>query len=212
MSPTLGGPRPAALDRRRPHGARGAGARPGSSAGRSATPCSASRSRTPTWRSSAGSEESAARAIARVAGGSAFPLSEEHATWRAVALDGRLARRRRRALRAETIEEDLRARDFTVNAIARAARGRASRSTRPAGSRTPRPACSACASEHAFREDPIRLLRAARLAARYGLAIEAGTAELARADAAQAAEPAGERQFAELRGIVAGPDRCGASS
>ena len=64
-----------------------------------------------------GSEQSAARAIARVAGGSAFPLSEKHATWRAVApTDGwhvDVA-----ALRAGTIEDDLRARDFTVNAIA----------------------------------------------------------------------------------------------
>ena len=65
-----------------------------------------------------GREESAARAIARVAGGTAFQLSEEHATWRAIAptdgwhLDVV-------ALRAEAIEEDLRERDFTMNAIAR---------------------------------------------------------------------------------------------
>ncbi|MDX6606522.1 MAG: poly(A) polymerase, partial [Solirubrobacterales bacterium] len=53
-----------------------------------------------------GSEEESARAIARVAGGSAFQLSEEHATWRAVsATEGwhvDVA-----ALRAETIEADL---------------------------------------------------------------------------------------------------------
>src|SRR6185437_16201064 len=57
-----------------------------------------------------GHEEHAARAIARVAGGSAFELSEEHATWRAVApTDGwhvDVA-----ALRAGSIEADLRARD-----------------------------------------------------------------------------------------------------
>src|ERR687891_100121 len=64
-----------------------------------------------------GREEPAARAIARIAGGFAFALSTEHATWRAVSSsDGwhvDVA-----ALRAETIEADLRARDFTVNAIA----------------------------------------------------------------------------------------------
>ena len=64
-----------------------------------------------------GREEQAARAIGRVAGGSAFQLSEEHATWRAVSATERwhvdVA-----ALRAESIESDLRARDFTVNAIA----------------------------------------------------------------------------------------------
>jgi poly(A) polymerase len=151
-----------------------------------------------------GREEPAARAIARVAGGSAFALSEEHLTWRVISstqgwhLDVA-------ALRAEDIEADLRARDFTVNAIAvPLAGGDALDPTggiADCGARTLR-----AASEQAFGDDPIRLLRAARLAARHSLAIEAGTIELARADAGRAAEPAGERQFAELRGIVAGPD------
>ena len=62
------------------------------------------------------------------------------------------------------------------------------------------------ASEGAFEEDPLRLLRAARLAAGLGLSLDAKTIELARAHASHAADPAGERQFAELRGIVAGRD------
>jgi poly(A) polymerase len=49
-------------------------------------------------------------------------------------------------------------------------------------------------------------LRAPRLAAGHGLSVDPGTVQLARAAAATAADPAGERQFAELRGIVAGPD------
>ena len=151
----------------------------------------------------AGREEGAARAIARVAGGTAFQLSEEHATWRAIAstdgwhLDVV-------ALRGETIEEDLGARDFTVNAIARPLGGGAL--IDPMGGVSDAEARRLrAASEGAFRDDPIRLLRAPRLAARHDLSIEPGTAELARTSAAQAAEPAGERQFAELRGIVAGP-------
>jgi tRNA nucleotidyltransferase/poly(A) polymerase len=69
-----------------------------------------------------GREESGARAIARVAGGTAFQLSEEHATWRAIApTDGWHVDVV--ALRAETIEEDLRARDFTLNAVARPLEG-----------------------------------------------------------------------------------------
>jgi poly(A) polymerase len=150
-----------------------------------------------------GSEEGAARAIARVAGGSAFRLSEEHATWRAIAsTDGWHVDVV--ALRAETIEQDLRARDFTVNAIALALAG--GDLIDPTGGLAD---CEArllrAASENAFRDDPIRLLRAARLSAEHDLAIEPGTAELARGAAARAADPAGERQFAELRGIVAGP-------
>jgi poly(A) polymerase len=151
-----------------------------------------------------GREEQAARAVARVAGGSAFPLSEEHATWRVISstqgwhLDVA-------ALRAEGIEADLRARDFTLNAIAVPLAG--GDPIDPTGgiadceARTLR-----VASERSFPDDPIRLLRAARLAARHSLAIDPETVEHARAEAGRAAEPAGERQFAELRGVVAGPD------
>jgi poly(A) polymerase len=150
-----------------------------------------------------GGEEDAARAIAKVAGGTAFRLSEEHATWRVVAptdgwhLDVV-------ALRAPTIEEDLRERDFTVNAIGRSLEG--GDLIDPTGGLADAEARRLRAtSDHAFSDDPIRLLRAPRLAAAHDLEIEAHTAELARAAADRAADPAGERQFAELRGIVAGP-------
>ncbi len=150
-----------------------------------------------------GREEGAARAIAKVAGGTAFQLSEEHASWRAIApTDGWHVDVV--ALRAETIEEDLRARDFTVNAIARPLEG--GELIDPTGGRADSESrLLRAASEGAFRDDPMRLLRAPRLAAGHDLAIEPGTADLARSAAAQAADPAGERQFAELRGIVAGP-------
>jgi poly(A) polymerase len=149
-----------------------------------------------------GREESAARAIARVAGGSAFRLSEEHATWRAIGpTDGWHVDVV--ALRAETIEDDLRARDFTVNAIARPLEG--GDLIDPTGGLADSEArLLRAASENTFRDDPIRLLRAPRLATTHDLEIEPGTAELARAGAAKAGDPAGERQFAELRGIVAG--------
>ena len=149
-----------------------------------------------------GREEEAARAIAKVAGGTAFRLSEEHATWRAIASTGWHVDVV--ALRAETIEDDLRARDFTVNAIARPLEG--GELIDPAGGRVDGEArLLRAVSQHTFRDDPIRLLRAPRLAAGHDLTIDPGTVELARATASQAARPAGERQFAELRGIVAGP-------
>jgi poly(A) polymerase len=151
-----------------------------------------------------GREEAAARAIARVAGGSAFQLSEQHATWRAASATDRwhvdVA-----ALRAETIEADLRARDFTVNAIAVPLRG--GDPIDPTGGLADAEArLLRATSETAFRDDPIRLLRAARLSAGFGLTIDSKTIQLARADSSRAADPAGERQFAELRGIVAGRD------
>ena len=151
-----------------------------------------------------GREEPAARAIARVAGGSAFALSEEHATWRVISsmeswhLDVA-------ALRAETIEADLKARDFTVNSIAIPLAG--GDPIDPTGGRAD---CEGrilrAVSDRSFGDDPIRLFRAPRLSARHSLSIDAGTVELARSEANRASEPAGERQFAELRGIVAGPD------
>jgi putative nucleotidyltransferase with HDIG domain len=150
-----------------------------------------------------GREESAARAIAGVAGGTAFQLSEEHATWRAIApTDGWHVDVV--ALRAETIEDDLRARDFTVNAIARPLEG--GELIDPTGGIADSEArLLRAASDRTFSDDPLRLLRAPRLAAGHELAIDPATVEVARAASASAADPAGERQFAELRGIVAGP-------
>jgi poly(A) polymerase len=150
-----------------------------------------------------GHEERAARAIARVAGGTAFQLSEEHATWRAIApIDG--WHLDVVPLRAEAIEEDLRERDFTVNAIARPLAG--GDLIDPTGGIADTEArLLRAASDRVFGDDPIRLLRAPRLAAGHELRIDPGTAQLARAASAMAADPAGERQFAELRGIVAGP-------
>ena len=151
-----------------------------------------------------GREEAAARAIAKVAGGTAFALSTEHATWRAVSSrDGwhlDVA-----ALRADSIEADLRARDFTVNAIGIPLEG--GEPIDPTGGMTDADArVLRAASDQAFEQDPLRLLRAPRLAAGHALNIDPATMELARAIASRAAEPAGERQFSELRGMVGGRD------
>ena len=59
--------------------------------------------------------------------------------------------------------------------------------------------------ERSFVEDPLRLLRAARLASELGLEIDAATVQLARAAAPGAADPAGERQLTELRLLLGGP-------
>jgi putative nucleotidyltransferase with HDIG domain len=151
-----------------------------------------------------GSEEPAARGIARAAGGFVFPLSEEHAVWRAVAHGGEW-HADLIALRADTIEADLGLRDFTVNAIAVPLAG--GDPINPTGGLADAEArLLRAVSERSFAEDPLRLLRAARLAARHGLELDGETIALARASSSRAAEPAGERQFAELRGILAGPD------
>jgi poly(A) polymerase len=148
-------------------------------------------------------EEGAARAIAASAGGPAFPLSERFATWRA------LSRNRSwhvdlTALRGDAIEDDLAARDFTVNAIAVPLAGGEPIDPHH-GLRDTEARLLRAVSERTFEDDPVRILRAARIAAGLGLEIEPETVALSRGSARRAAESAGERQFAELRGVVCGP-------
>jgi len=154
----------------------------------------------------AGTEREAASAIARAARGAAFELSEEFGTWRAVSGDRDWHVDVTR-LRAADIEADLALRDFTVNAIA------VPLADLDAGPIDPTQGASdlerrvlRAVSERSFADDPLRLLRAARIAAELGLEIEPGTVALARSEIARAAEPAGERRLAELRLLVAGPD------
>lgn len=152
----------------------------------------------------AGDPGGAAKAIAREIGEHAFELSAEFGTWR-VASAARAWQVDVTALRADGIEADLGDRDFTIGAVAVPLAGGepldpfggladlAERRLRAVG-------------EGSFAADPLRLLRAARLAAELSLEIEPETAALARAAAPRAAAPAGERQLAELRQLVGGPD------
>jgi poly(A) polymerase len=152
----------------------------------------------------AGDPAPVAKAIARAGEGHSFELSAEFATWRAVAADHSW-QIDVTALRGATIEEDLGERDFTIGAVAVPLAG--GEPLDPFGGlgdlergllRT--------VSERSFAADPLRLLRAARFAAGLGLLVDPATAALARAEAARAGEPAGERQLVELRKLVGGPD------
>jgi poly(A) polymerase len=152
----------------------------------------------------AGGEDAAARDLAREVGGHAFPLSDEFGTWRVVDREHSPIADVTR-LRGGSIEADLAARDFTVGAVAVPLGGGPALDPHEGLSDLEQGVLRAV-SARAFADDPLRLLRAARLGAELGLEPEPGTIELARAEASRAAEPAGERQFAELRRIVAGPD------
>lgn len=151
----------------------------------------------------AGDPAAAVRAVAREGGGHAFELSAEFATWRAVAAD-RSWQVDATALRGETIEADLAARDFTLGAVAVPLAG--GEPLDPHGGLTDlERRLLRAVGEWSFAADPLRLLRAARLAAELELEIEPGTLSLARAAAPHAGEAAGERQLAELRMLVGGP-------
>jgi len=151
----------------------------------------------------AGDPAPAAKAVARAGGGHAFELSAEFATWRAVAADGSW-QLDVTGLRGGTIEADLGKRDFTIGAVAV-----------PLGEGEPLDPHGGLADldrrvlravdERVFAADPLRLLRAARLAAELELEVDPDTASLARREAAGAAKAAGERQLVELRQLLGGP-------
>lgn len=154
----------------------------------------------------AGDVAAAAAAVRAAAprGTAAFPLSEEFGGWRLVGPDGAwqvdLS-----PLQGGTIEDDLRGRDLTVNALAEPLGGGppldlsggledlAARRLRMVGQR-------------AFPDDPLRILRVARLAVTLGFTVDAATVAAAREQAAGLGAVAGERVFAELRGIVGADD------
>jgi poly(A) polymerase len=144
-----------------------------------------------------------AKSLARELDEHAFELSADFGTWRVVA-PSRGWQVDVTVLRGETIEADLAARDFTVGAVAvPLAAGDA---IDPFGGLADldRGLLRAVGPE-SFAADPLRLLRAARLAAGLNLRIDPGTVALAHDSAARAAEPAGERQLAELRLLLGGP-------
>ncbi len=152
----------------------------------------------------AGDPRAAARAIAAELGEPAFELSAEFGTWRV------LSRSRgwqvdATAMRGEGIEADLAERDFTIGAVA-VPIGAGEVLDPFGGLADLERGVLRAVGERSFATDPLRLLRAARLAAGLKLGIDSETVRLARASRALAADPAGERQLAELRQLLGGPD------
>jgi poly(A) polymerase len=142
----------------------------------------------------------AARALARHAGGIAFELSGEFGAWRVLAGD-RSWHVDVAALQGGSIEADLAQRDFTVNAMALPLGG--GELLDPHGGRADLDArLLRMVSPAAFDDDPLRTLRLARFACEVGLEPEAATEAAARDHAAGIDEVAAERVFGELKRVV----------
>lgn len=144
-----------------------------------------------------------ARAVADALGGAYFPLDAERDTGRVIlmAADGTRLELDFAALRSASLEADLAARDFTVNALALDERGTL---VDPTGGRADLEAGRIRAtSAWAFRDDPVRLLRAVRMEAEWGFEIEPQTAAWMRRDAALLALPAAERVRDEFVRVMA---------
>ncbi len=144
-----------------------------------------------------GDPGSLARALARDLNGSPFPLSERHGAWRVVA-DGFWVDI---AATRGGIEDDLALRDFTINAIALALDS--GDVLDPHGGRADLTAGVVRAvGDAVFSDDPLRLLRLARIAHQLGFSIDQPTERLARSQVARAAEPSGERIYMEMRRLL----------
>jgi putative nucleotidyltransferase with HDIG domain len=152
----------------------------------------------------AGDPGAVARAIASELREHAFELSAEFGTWRVVSRE-RGWQIDVTALRGDSIEADLAERDFTIGAVAVSLAG--GEPVDPyAGLTDLAEKRLRAVGERAFLADPLRLLRAPRLAAELDLEVDERTVALARDAASRAADPAGERQLAELRRLMGGPD------
>jgi tRNA nucleotidyltransferase/poly(A) polymerase len=146
-----------------------------------------------------------ARIVGDALGGAFFPLDEERGTARVVlgsetgarvALDFAL-------LRGGTLGADLVERDFTVNAMAVDEGGAL---IDPLGGQADlRARRIRATSESAFRDDPVRLLRAPRLEAELGFETEPETESWIHRDAPLLARPAAERLRDEFVRGMAGP-------
>ncbi len=152
----------------------------------------------------AGPPAAPARAIARDLGGVAFELSEEFPAWRVKdredAWQVDLAQ-----LRADRIEGDLALRDFTVGAIATDLTS--GEVLDPLGGLEDlRAGVIRACGPASFRDDPLRLMRAARLVSQFGWRIDQETVLLARQESPRSSEPAGERSLAELLLLIGGRD------
>jgi putative nucleotidyltransferase with HDIG domain len=150
-----------------------------------------------------GDPGAAARAKAAELRGPVFRLSEAFGAWRVV--DRHSGRVYDFApLQGDTIEEDLKKRDFTVNAMAQRSEG--GELIDPLGgradieSRTLR-----VLGPEAYENDPLRPLRLARFAAELGFTPDPETERLTAAAAPRVGEASGERVFAELRRLVLAP-------
>jgi tRNA nucleotidyltransferase/poly(A) polymerase len=142
----------------------------------------------------------AASALARAVRGPLFELSEAFGAWRVLAPD-RSWQADVSPLRGGSLEADLALRDFTINAMAEPLAGGALHDPF-AGAVDLDARLVRMVAERSLADDPLRVVRAARLACELGFAIEPATRAAARAQAPRAADAAQERVLAELRRIV----------
>lgn len=108
------------------------------------------------------------------------------------------------AYRGDTLEEDLRDRDFTINALALNLRDASIIDPLNGGADIRAKVIRAC-SQTSLLNDPVRILRAVRQAAAFGFTIDKNTRELMKQAASQIGNVSIERLRDEIFKILGGP-------
>jgi poly(A) polymerase len=152
----------------------------------------------------AGDAREAAQTLRRATGAAAFSLSDAFGGWRVVGRD-QAWQVDVQPLVGGTLERDLAARDFTVNAMAEPLGG-GDLVDPHGGVADLRARRLRMVSANALVADPLRTLRAVRLAAELGFTIDPETLEAVRRHAPGLTAVAAERVFAELKRIVGAAD------
>lgn len=152
----------------------------------------------------AGDAAAVARALARARGAGRFPLSAEFGAWRVhggtlpYTVDIT-------PLQGPDLADDLSRRDFTVNAMALPVTGPPDLVDPHGGRADTAGRVVRAVGPRAFTADPVRVLRAARIADRTGFTVDAATAALARAAAPSLWRASAERIRDELFRMAGSP-------
>jgi tRNA nucleotidyltransferase/poly(A) polymerase len=147
----------------------------------------------------------AARMVAEALGAACYTLDAERGIGRVI-----LVREKTRytvdfaSLRESSIEADLAQRDFTVNAVAVSLQDPAGAIDPLGGRRDTRDGILRACSPHAIADDPVRAVRAIRLATQLGFRVEKSTKEQARNGAALLVRISPERIRDEFFRILSG--------
>ncbi len=150
-----------------------------------------------------GSAIALARALADRVGGALVPLDPERDVARVVVGRGERAEQWDLAsLRAPTLEDDLRARDLTINAMALALRPPHTLVDPTGGRDDLGRGLLRAADRAAFRDDPVRVVRLARFRGELGLPVQLATRRLAAEAAPALAGASPERLRDELFAIL----------
>lgn len=148
----------------------------------------------------------AGRLVANRLGGAYFPLAEEHGTARVVVvrLDGTRLNLDFAAQRGPDLESDLRARDFTINAIAIPLSDLDTVEDPLGGVEDLHAKRLRVCSNDSLQDDPLRVLRGVRLAVQFSLKIEQDTRQRMRDAAGMLRQVSPERIRDELFHMLEG--------